>query len=215
VSPAPKRDRGAPRRTTRDAQKYELLVFVEGKTEESHLAEWHRRHREKVNVTVSEFTGPPLKLVKRAVQVRAEEERAASRQQGRAHNEYWCVFDVDEHHGLPEAISLARDHDINIALSHPNIELWFILHFEDRTAPTHRHDATARAQELLKCGKNLTPDAAQQLVARYAAAAERAQKLDAKHEGDGSPPGSNPSSGVWRLVEIIRDPPPRGTPASV
>jgi hypothetical protein len=30
-------------------------------------------------------------------------------------------------------------------------------------------------------------------------------KLDEKHEGDGSPPGTNPSSGVWRLIEVIRN----------
>lgn len=31
-------------------------------------------------------------------------------------------------------------------------------------------------------------------------------KLDERHAGDGSPPGNNPSSGVWRLIDLIRTP---------
>jgi hypothetical protein len=42
------------------------------------------------------------------------------------------------------------------------------------------------------------------LVDRYEMAKARAIRLDAKHEADGSPPGSNPSSGMWRLVDMIR-----------
>jgi hypothetical protein len=29
-------------------------------------------------------------------------------------------------------------------------------------------------------------------------------KLDAKHRGDGSPEGENPSSNLWQLVDLIR-----------
>lgn len=35
-------------------------------------------------------------------------------------------------------------------------------------------------------------------------AMNRARALDGKHRGDGSPPRSNPSTDVWRLVERIR-----------
>ena len=30
-------------------------------------------------------------------------------------------------------------------------------------------------------------------------------RLDEKHHGDGSPPGSNPSSGLWRVIDQVRD----------
>ncbi len=41
---------------------------------------------------------------------------------------------------------------------------------------------------------------------RYEAATKRALAMHLKHEGDGSPSGSNPSSSVHRLVEAIRGP---------
>jgi hypothetical protein len=61
-----------------------------------------------------------------------------------------------------------------------------------------------RAESLLGCGKLLTDVAVGGLLDRYPQARERAERLDAKHAGDGSPPGSNPSSGLWRLIEAIR-----------
>jgi len=35
-------------------------------------------------------------------------------------------------------------------------------------------------------------------------AVKRAKLLDCKHEGDGSPPRSNPSSDIWRLIDCVR-----------
>jgi hypothetical protein len=186
-------------------------VFVEGaKTEEAYLTGWRREHRD-VNLAVSDFFGPPLKLVRRAANQREADRRAARQGRGRAYDQYWCMFDVDEHHGLPEAISLAHDKSINVAVSNPNIELWFILHFEDQTGWIHRDAATTRAQELLRCGKRLTPDATRALLERYVHAAQRARQLDVKHAREASPPGENPSSAVWRLIEAIRFPEPPET----
>lgn len=67
-----------------------------------------------------------------------------------------------------------------------------------------RHDAQSAAAVLLGCGKVLTRPATDLLYDRYEDARDRAQRLDAKHEGDGSPPRSNPSSSVWSLIEAIR-----------
>jgi hypothetical protein len=116
----------------------------------------------------------------------------------------WCVFDVDEHPHLSQTIDIARDHDIQLAISNPCLELWFILHFNDQTAWIDRKVAQKRSQDLLNCGKVLTPQAFRLLRERHHDATARAQALDKKHHLDGSPPGENPSSGVWRLIESIR-----------
>ena len=50
----------------------------------------------------------------------------------------------------------------------------------------------------------LTGPALAALSARYDDAKQRAQQLDVKHAGDGSPPRSNPSSNMWELVDRIR-----------
>ena len=89
-------------------------------------------------------------------------------------------------------------------MSNPCLELWFILHFEDQTAYLERQAAQHRAGELLGCSKVLNDAALSTLAEGYDQARERAVRLDKKHAGDGSPPGSNPSTGMWRLIELIR-----------
>ena len=130
--------------------------------------------------------------------------RDAKRGLGDSYDEYWCVFDVDTHPYLTEALQLAAAEGIGIALSNPSVELWVILHFESQTAYLNTEAAVRKAAALLGCGKTPTPSALEQLIDRYSDAKERARQLDIKHENDGSPLNSNPSTNVWRLVEVIR-----------
>lgn len=180
-------------------------MFVEGlRTEETYLVDWHRRHRDRVRVTIDPYRGGPLQLVEQAVEAKRIEAYDARRGRGRPHDQIWCVFDRDEHPNFVEAIELASAHDIRLAISNPCLELWFLLHFEEQTAFIDRHQAQHLAESLLHCSKALTPVALEALVDSYEEAKARAISLDVKHEGDGSPPGSNPSSGMWRVVDQIR-----------
>jgi hypothetical protein len=199
---------GTPRRSTtaRIRERRSILVFTEGqKTEPIYLTHWHRLHRESVIVTIDGFHASPMQLVEEAVAKRANDLRAARRGQGAPYDEYWCVFDVDEHPRLDRALELAGRSGISIALSNPCFELWFLLHFEDQWTEIHRHDAQRRSFEMLACGKVPTSAALTELVNRYEDARRRAQALDKKHDRDGSPPRSNPSTGAWQLVDRIRD----------
>ena len=186
------------------AARRDLLVFTEGAvTEEAYLTYWHRRFRASVNVEIHEFHGTPAALVKRAADAKAANERAERKGRGRAHDEVWCVFDVDEHPHLADAIELASANDIRVAVSNPCIELWFLLHFADQTAYLSRHDAQARAKAHLGTGKDLDRAGLELLASRYSQARSRAQQLDTKHEGDGTLAPANPSSGVWCIVDAI------------
>jgi RloB-like protein len=194
------------RRPSKAAVLLDLLVFVEGaRTEELYLTYWHRQYRDRVRVEIDPYRGGPLQLVERAVEAQRTEARDAKKGRGRPHNQIWCVFDRDEHPNFARAIDLADRHGINLAISNPCLELWFILHFEDQTAYLERQAAQHRAEELLGCSKVLTDAALNALAERYDEARRRAVKLDEKHAGDGSPPGNNPSSAVWHLIELIRN----------
>jgi hypothetical protein len=178
--------------------------LVEGKrTEDGYFKFWWRRNRDKIIVNIDERNGTPMALVERAVARKAREEREERRGRGAAHDEVWCVFDVDDHPYLEEAILLAERHGIKVAVSNPCFELWLILHYENQNADIGRRTAQARATELIKCKKVLTEAALEALAARYDDALQRAKALDKKHEGDGSQPRSNPSSEVWKLVDRI------------
>ena len=184
----------------------DLLVFVEGRrTEDSYLTYWRRQYRDQVLVEIDPFRGGPLQLVEHAVDAKRMEAREKKRGRGRPHDQIWCVFDRDEHPNFAQAIELANRHEIRLAISNPCIELWFVLHFEDCVRYLKRQAAQRRAEELIGCSKVLNADALGALAERYDQARKRAIKLNEKHAGDGSPPGSNPSSGMWRLIDLIRD----------
>jgi hypothetical protein len=155
-----------------------------------------------VKIAPHEHTSP-LQLVQAAVSQKSHDSREARRGRGDTFDQYWCVFDVDEHPGIPEALDLARANDIRIAVSNPCIELWFLIHFENQTAYLSRREAQHKSKQYLKCGKSLTHDALKLLDMNYNSAKERAVKLQGKHKGDDSPKHENPSSNTWRLIEAI------------
>jgi len=196
---------GKPRRDVKVARPRSLLVFVEGeKTEPGYLTYFKREYRHLVIVTVDPFHGGPLQLVERAIKNQKDEAYEAKRGRGSAHDEYWCMFDVDEHPNLPQAIKLAGENRIHLAISSPCIELWFILHFNDQTAHIDRTKAQIQAKLLTNCEKTLTPAAIKDLEENYLDAKRRAKSLDIRHGDNESPVGENPSSGVWRLIDSIR-----------
>lgn len=193
------------RKPSKAAARRSPLIFTEGeKTETIYLQHWHRLHRDRVIVTFDDFHGVPLRLVEEARDRKKTDLREQKRGRGTAYDEYWCVFDVDEHPNLKRAIELAAAHDINLAVSNPCLELWFLLHLKEQRASLDRHDAQSQVRDLLGCGKVPTPAALAQLAERHDQAMSRALALDSKHMGDGSPSRSNPSTDIWRLVERIR-----------
>jgi RloB-like protein len=179
--------------------------LVEGETEEGYLLFWRRRFRRLALVEIHEFTGTPMSLVEKAVELKAEEEREAKRGRGAAHDEVWCIFDVDVHPRLHEAIALASRKEINLAITNPCFELWFLLHFVDQRAYIERHPAQKAAKAVLGCDKQLTSSALERMADNFEIAKARARSLDDKHHKDATPAPGNPSSGVWRLVDSIAD----------
>ena len=103
-----------------------------------------------------------------------------------------------------QAISEARQSGINVAVSNPCFELWLVLHCENRARPVHRGDIQRDARKLnLIVGKSVPAGAWGTLEDNYQDAKRRAKGLDQMHR-DVSPPGSNPSTNVWRLVDRLR-----------
>jgi len=190
------------RRVTSDAVRKDILVFVEGaRTEEDYLLHWHRSNRLRVNVRISPHRGTPKTLVDLAVSEKARADRESRR--GRPFDEVWCVFDVDQHPHVEEATAKAHAHGVHLAVSNPCIELWFLLHFRDQTAWIDRASAQRASTGYLACEKSLSDAALRTLEERHADARSRARALDVKHAGDGSRPGSNPSSTTWAIVDSI------------
>lgn len=205
---ARKRPASLERRVGSREPKKRVIVICEGeKTEPDYLLQLSRRTRTalvQLEILDSDHTAP-----KKLVEVACEELKALAREAKKArdavarNDEVWCVFDVDQHPLIPEALQQAEANGVHIALSNPCIELWFLLHFADCTAYLERDEArrklTSELGEYEKGGFDLDP-----FLEKFESARDRAVKLEAKHEGDRSLfPANNPSSGVWRLVETL------------
>ena len=163
----------------------------------------YRQNREKVAVVIDPRHGTPLTIVRHAVAEREKCLKDEGRGRGRGYNSYWCVIDVDEHPDLAEARQVAQRHAINLAVSNPCLELWFVLHLEDQFAYIHRHDAQRRSAELFGFDKRPDTKTLVQLSTLYSVAKARAEALDLMHERNCSPEGSNPSTSIAPLVESL------------
>lgn len=147
----------------------------------------------------------PLTLVQRAREHQRVNRRSRHGGQGIEFDDIWCVFDVDQHPNLGQAINEAKQSGIGVALSNPCFELWLILHHEEQTAPVDRRAAQRRARELgATNGKRLEPDSVETLLSGYEDARHRAQQLEERHLANGSDLSANPSSTVRALVDQLR-----------
>jgi hypothetical protein len=185
------------------AGRRQIVVFSEGKvTEPTYVAHWGRRLRAETIVHLDERNGlDPRGLVELAVQVQRRERQDERRGRGPAHDAYWCVFDVDDHARLSEAVTLANDHGVLVALSNPNFELWLLLHRRDQTGALTKDEAARAVRREVGIDKAISPASMEVLIAAHSDAARRAASLDAMHVRNSS--DGNPSSGVPQLIEEI------------
>ena len=103
----------------------------------------------------------------------------------------WCVVDVDDF-DIGAATTLAQAEAVELAVSEPCFELWLLLHFADHKA----YIANGRAA----CA----------LLARHVPGYDKKLDFGQFDEGveeaikraKGLGPG-NPSTDVWRLVELL------------
>ena len=197
-----------PKRSSRPQPQRRLVhVLTEGRrTEVEYFAKWASEVRDRVTVTFDPFHGAPLSLVERAADLVEQRRRAFRRGRDEAQfDEIWCVFDRDDHPFVAEAIALANRHNIGVSYSNPCFELWLVLHTTDLRRHTERQAVQATSAQLgLTQGKGLHPDAWPTLRPTWELADARSAALDQLHDGNGSPPGSNPSTSVGRLVKSLQ-----------
>jgi len=180
-----------------------IRVLSEGAvTEPAYLVQWARRSRN-THIDFAESGMAPLSLVQRAREHQRTNQKRGSTRRG-DFDEIWCIFDVDEHPNLQQAIAEARQSEIYVALSNPCFELWLILHQQDQTASLDRHKAQRLSTSLgLTDSKRLQPGAIDVLLAGYPDAKARAEALRTRHIANGSGPDANPSSNVWELIDKL------------
>lgn len=200
----PKRNgRGKPlKRRTASRQEFKtIVVFTEGQSSEPDYINALKSvpkiaDNYALSVEIHPEHGVPLTLVRSAVARKRDSEI----------DECWCIFDVEwpkNHPNLHEAVSLARDHEVRLAISNPCFEVWLILHLKQtgrwcNTATAERDSRTLDGRS----GKGLGDASA--YIPKRRLAADRARRLDERHRRDGTDfPDDNPSSGMHLFLAAL------------
>jgi hypothetical protein len=182
-----------------------FLLLCEGEVTERQYFEYLRRELRGslVSIEVSKERGDPLRLVREAIRLRDQANKVAVRlgDDNERFDSVWCVCDVDDHARLGDAVQAAARGQINMAISNPCFELWPVLHFEKKTGHVTAADLRTLLRKRMKeYEKSLD---CQKLDGLRQAAISNAIDLDDMHQRNGNSEGSNPSTGVWRLVQKL------------
>jgi len=182
-----------------------ILVVTEGmRTEPEYLHGFVSAcHNPRVTIQIAPEHGVPRTLVEIAKRRKKEAEEDADREKddNLAFNSVWCVFDVDEHPRVADAREMARDNGIDLAISNPCFELWLLLHVRESPGMQDRAKIkTMLTQHVPEYDKHV--DYAMYSTG-YEQAAMRAKRMD-ESAGSAGESGRNPTTGVYKLTELIR-----------
>jgi hypothetical protein len=199
------------RRPTRKLlQQKRFLVVVEGDVTEREYIDAVKRSRRIRNIDIQivhRYTDPV------GIVNDAKEQQKLARKSD-PYDEVWCVFDTETkltqpaRHGLSDAINAAKAAKVECAISNPCVELWLLWHYRDQNSWISSDGIQHYCRELKITqegrGKHLS-DADDLIGNRYAAAKERAEAADTRHQQNGNrkPEDRNPSSGMYKLIDAI------------
>lgn len=195
-----------------------ILIVCEGqKTEPNYFKGLRRKLRlrtAEVRICGRECGSAPISVVQFAKGERKKRRKEARRSSVLVeYDEVWCVMDVEKegtNSTLVEAIQLAKKEGLNVALSNPCFEFWILLHFEYTSRPYQ--DCREVVRHLKSCLKKKkiayrgkADDIFDELSPYIEDAIARAKRLEAEKNTQGCNGIPNPSTTVYRLVEILMD----------
>lgn len=193
------RDKSDLRRSSRTRnERSRVLIVTEGEQTE---VQYFKRLRSYLKATGVGVLGvdvkgagrDPARVVNRASN---ESRRGALIGSDAGFDAVWCVFDVDDHERLQEAISAARKLGFALAVSNPCFEIWLLWHYEE----CERHVRPAELRKRLKKHGVVDKDVPKTFdFSKLGVARERARRGEA-----GDVPG-NPGSGVWMVGDHLQN----------
>ena len=199
------RSRTLRRRSASIQPRPRILVICEGRvTEPSYLRGLKTQEQVRsIEIEIDDRGRVPKSLVERAAATmrNARKQARAARDQNLIYDEVWCVFDVDEHPNMKEALEQARANRISVALSNPCFELWLLLHFRDHRAFIERHKVQSECRDLIQAFEKAVEFTT--IAHLVNEAVERASSLE-KWQTERGCMGENPSTTVHNLVMRIK-----------
>lgn len=162
-----------PRRVNTQEPLPRFLIICEGeRTEPAYFAGFRVPS---VKIKIVGAGKDPLTLVQRAVQLRQKDD----------YDQVWCVFDRDDvsPERFEQALSLAKQHGVEVACSNQAFEVWYLLHFYYFDTPFTRDDYLSRLnQQLGRPYKKADTTLYQELLPRQEDALQNATRLESQYE---------------------------------
>lgn len=197
--------RPARRPAFRDPRKIILIVCEGQRTEPEYFAGFSKHFRNsRVQLRIIPGAGEPRAVVERARDLKRENENDAFRERDEnlLYDAVWCLVDVDDHPRLHEAVQIARDNEIRLAISNPSFELWLLLHFRESPGAQHRDNIASMLKTYVKgYAKGVTFDL---YASGYENAKRRAERL-CQLAIECRSPNHNPSTNVHELAVQIEE----------
>ena len=127
---------------TRKSRERILIVCEGDKTEPKYFESLRAEFKLGTVIVVEggEWGSAPISVVDYAL---SRDERVSrrrkTRQKGQTSEppfgEVWCVFDVDQHESFHRAVDKARANGLELVVSNPAFEYWYLLHFKETDRP--------------------------------------------------------------------------------
>ncbi|AFY73294.1 hypothetical protein Syn7502_01191 [Synechococcus sp. PCC 7502] len=186
-----------------------ILIACEGKYTEPRyfyaIREDLRLNKELIKVVPHDGTDP-LSIVNALVEARQD---AKSERRWSSGDSAWAVMDGDEHitnnpANWYQAIQRAKSQKINLAITNPSIEFWYLIHFQDHFANIQRDKATELLKQHIPAYDKSVCYYFNLLKPNTPNAIARANKLTNLSKGNNLSEYSNPCcSGISRLVQSL------------
>ena len=191
-----------------------ILIVCEGeKTEPNYfrsLREQLRLLPVEVEIIPGDESGSaPISIVTHALHLKRQRERDVRKQRTNKlkFDQIWCVFDQENppHASFSRAVNQARGNRLELAVSTPAFEYWYLLHYEYTTRPFRNADEIAKAlkthvPDYEKC-QDVYNDC--RLSERTSVAIKPAKRVWS-HWADEQGQFPNPSTLVFQLVEKLQ-----------
>ena len=164
-----------------------------------------------VDVEIVGEGAAPITVVNRAIALREERKQIASKSLTKAAYEViYCVIDVEAptpHESLANAVSKAKDNKLEVILSNPCFEYWYILHFRKTSAPFSRsRDAKSALRQQHPAYSESDTTIFNVVYPRRKTAIKNSKEVLREQHNDAEDlRNCNPSTHVHKIVEYLQN----------
>ena len=187
-----------------------ILITCEGAETEPNYFQALRQELRLTSVEVEiqgkSHASAPIRVVGFAIRKKADRVRDAKRSDFLTeYDEVWCVIDVENpanNTPFKEAIQNAIRENLQLAVSNPAFEFWYLLHYEETSRAFRDGQELKQALTVYEPNYQERTDMFTELYHKTDLAIERAKRILANQVD--KEPYPNPSTYVFKLVERLR-----------